>query len=149
MQTSYSTRLKVHYLPDTNGKSAGKPITPQYESVYEVPVDLNKLRGTRMQKNWHSLPKKKQASGSASRLGYNALTERDMGICKGMQEANRLKTSVSHKEKMMMCKTSEKRFSLQADWLEDTDMKRLMNRNWMHIYSFRQRFRSLTRRIQF
>ncbi|GKB95528.1 hypothetical protein Tco_0981665, partial [Tanacetum coccineum] len=53
------------------------------------------------------------------RLGYSALTARDMGTVQ-----KRVKDYAYHKEKIMMCKQAEQGVPLQAeqvDWLEDMD----------------------------
>ncbi|GJZ71723.1 retrovirus-related pol polyprotein from transposon TNT 1-94 [Tanacetum coccineum] len=66
--------------------------------------------------------------------------------CKGFghyakecRRPKRVKDYSYHKEKMMMCKQAEQGVPLQAeqaDWLADTWMKRLMNRNLDTHYSF-------------
>ncbi|GJY38545.1 retrovirus-related pol polyprotein from transposon TNT 1-94 [Tanacetum coccineum] len=58
---------------------------------------------------------------------------------KECRKPKRVKDYAYHKEKMMMCKQAEQGVPLQAeqaDWLEDTDEKRLMNRNWKQHYSY-------------
>ncbi|GJY01582.1 hypothetical protein Tco_0359734 [Tanacetum coccineum] len=150
--TSSSTRLSAS--TKHKGKGIAKPVTPQSE---EDSDPEQAQRDKDMQKNLAVLEKyfkklykptnnnlrtssnsRNKTEDTTPRMGYNALTARDLGTMQrnaGSQSG--LKTTY-HKEKMMMCKQAEQGVPLQAeqaDWLEDTDEEIDVTRNWKAHYS--------------
>nr|GEW15981.1 hypothetical protein [Tanacetum cinerariifolium] len=114
------------------GKEIAKPITPPSESASEEDSDPEQAsRDKNMQKNWHSL---QMTIAEARETVGSQVVQQTMIHCfsckefshfsKECKKPKRVKDSMYHKEKMLLCKQAEKGVLLkveQADWLEDTD----------------------------
>nr|GEV14418.1 retrovirus-related Pol polyprotein from transposon TNT 1-94 [Tanacetum cinerariifolium] len=119
-RTQTTTRYK--------GKEIAKPITPPSESTSEEDNDPEQAqRDKDIQKNLALIAKyfKKIYKPTNNNLRTSSNSKTRMWIrLHGMQNAKRVKDSVYHKEKMLLCKLAEKGVPLEAeqyDWLADTD----------------------------
>ncbi|GKF47150.1 hypothetical protein Tco_0136952, partial [Tanacetum coccineum] len=118
------------------GKEIAKPITPPSESASKEDNDPEKAQKDKeMQKNLALIVKyfKKlykptnnnlRTSSNYEKQGCGYYSKEFGHYAKECRKPKRVKDSMYHKEKMLLCKQAEKGVQLQAeqsDWLTDTD----------------------------
>ncbi|GJU31176.1 hypothetical protein Tco_1174765 [Tanacetum coccineum] len=121
-----SLPTRSHATTRYKGKEIAKPITPPSESASEEDSDPEQAQKDKdMQKNLALIAKyfKKLYKPTNNNLRTSSNT-RNKNVDTTPRKPKRVKDSMYHKEKMLLCKQAEKGVQLQAeqsDWLADTD----------------------------
>nr|GEV94181.1 hypothetical protein [Tanacetum cinerariifolium] len=140
---SYATQPKAspltrsHATTRHKGKETTKPITPPSESASKENSDPEQAQKDKeMQKNLALIAKNQRTvtvagvretvgSQVVQQTGIQCFNCKEFGhFTKECRKPKRVKDSMYHKEKMLLCKQAEKGVLLQAeqsDWLADTD----------------------------
>nr|GEW44539.1 integrase, catalytic region, zinc finger, CCHC-type, peptidase aspartic, catalytic [Tanacetum cinerariifolium] len=120
-----SIPTRTHTTTRYKGKEIAKPITPPSETASEEDIDTEQAqRDMDMQKNLALIAKyfKKiyKPTNNNLRTSSNSMNK---NVDTTPRKPKRVKDSVYHKEKMLLCKQAEQGVTLQAeqyDWLGDT-----------------------------
>nr|GEW61986.1 reverse transcriptase domain-containing protein [Tanacetum cinerariifolium] len=129
-----SILTRSHTTTRHKGKEIAKPITPPSKTASEQdsnPEQAQRDKG--MQKNLALIAKTVNVAGARENVGSPVVQKsgiqcfncKEFGhFAKECRKSKRVKDSVCHKEKMLLCKQAEQGVLLQAkqyDWLADTD----------------------------
>nr|GEV36562.1 kinesin-like protein KIN-8A isoform X2 [Tanacetum cinerariifolium] len=131
-----SIPTKIHTTTRYKGKEIAKPITPPSETAFKEDIDPEQAqRDKDMQQNLALIAKLLQKDlQTYQQQSQNFLkpTKKECGydstefghFAKECRKPKRVKESMYHKEKMLLCKQAKKGVPLQVkqyDWLADTD----------------------------
>ncbi|GJS94216.1 hypothetical protein Tco_0801184 [Tanacetum coccineum] len=123
-----SLPTRSHATTRHKGKEIAKPITPLSESPFDKDIDPKQAQKDKeMQKNLALIAKyfKKLYKPTNNNLRTSSNT-RNKNVDTTPRKPKRVKDSMYHKKKMLLCKQAKKGVQLQAeqsDWLADTDEK--------------------------
>nr|GFA22646.1 hypothetical protein [Tanacetum cinerariifolium] len=125
---------RSHTATRHKGKEIAKPITPLFKTASEEDNDPEQAqRDKDMQKNLALIAKTVNVAGTREKVGSQVVQKtgiqcfncKEYGhFAKECRKPKKVKDSVYHKEKMLLCKQAEQGVLLQAeqyDWLADTD----------------------------
>nr|GEV16592.1 hypothetical protein [Tanacetum cinerariifolium] len=121
-----SILTRSHTTTRYKGKEIAKPITPPSESAFEEDSNTEQTqRGKDMQKNLALIEKENVGSPVVQQSRVQCFNYKEFGhFAKECRKPKRVNDSAYHKEKMLLCKQSEKGVPLQAEqyyWLADKD----------------------------
>nr|GEV46533.1 retrovirus-related Pol polyprotein from transposon TNT 1-94 [Tanacetum cinerariifolium] len=121
-----SIPIRTHTTTRYKGKDIAKPITPPSEIAFEEDSDPKQAqRDKDMQKNLALIVKYFKTIYKPTNNNLRTSSNlRNKNVNTTPRKPKRVKDSVYHKEKMLLCKQAEQGIPLQAeqyDWLADTD----------------------------